>query len=175
MANSQTADWRLRETINKRIERQTREGYIPLTRYKSLYPYEEGSDIVDRRTGKVKLARTFVAEYMKARGVTRDAAMKAYSLRLHVLAEMNITRTKTVRDITHEQTNAVMQRFLASYTDPELQERAAEKLAKMSDIEKLNAIRDAKRRSCPGGHYTVSFFDMIAEYLGVDVPASNTP
>ena len=142
MANSQTADWRLRETINKRIERQIREGYQPLTRYKTLFPFTEGGDIIDRRTGKVKNVNTFVAEYVNKQigtpaafvakmgkyGVPKTTAKQAYaahkaerladakaaySKRLHVLAGMDITRTGSVRMHYRAQTDAIFQLYLS--------------------------------------------------------------
>lgn len=199
MANSQTADWRLRETINKRIERQIREGYMPLTRYKTFFPFTSGMDIIDRRTGKIKTLNTAVAEYVtkrigskaafietqRAKGVTRgkaedlyrkrkakvtDNAKKKYATRLHALAEMNITGSRETKRYYETRTDAVLSLYLSRLVGSDGYQAAADKINSLSDSEKLQAIRTAKKRSCPGGHYTVSFYQMLGEYLGIDYP-----
>lgn len=199
MANSQTADWRLRETINKRIERQIREGYMPLTRYKTLFPFTEGGDIIDRRTGKVKNVNTFVKEYvakqigtqaafvakMKKKGMTATTAKQvyaahkaervgeakaSYSRRLHILAEMDITRTGTVKKTYRSQTDAIFQLYLYRLIGSAGYEEAKQKIDSLSDVQKSEALRVAKRRSCPGGRHTLSFYQMLGEYLGIDYP-----
>lgn len=199
MANSQTADWRLRETINKRIERQIREGYMPLTRYKTLFPFTEGGDIIDRRTGKVKNVNTFVKEYvskqigtqaafvtkMKKKGMSATTAKQvyaahkaervgeakaSYSRRLHILAEMDITRTGTVKQTYRSQTDAIFQLYLYRLIGSAGYEEAKQKIDSLSDVQKSEALRVAKRRSCPGGRHTLSFYQMLGEYLGIDYP-----
>lgn len=204
MANSSTADWRLRETINKRIERQIAANITPLTKYKVFYPFTGGGDIIDRRTGKVKQEATFVASFVSkkigtkaafieqktAEGKTRaqanaeyrqkktqtvDNAKRFYSRRLHALAEMNITEYREAVGYQHARTDDVMQRFLYSISDFGKREEAERKLSRMSYAKKLDAIRQAKRRSAPAGHYTTSFFAMLGEYLGIDYPDPNTP
>lgn len=199
MANSQTADWRLRETVNKRIERQIREGYTPLTRFKTLFPFTEGGDIVDRRTGKVKSVNTFVAEYvnkqigtqaafvarMKKKGMSATTAKQvyaahkaervgeakaSYSRRLHILAGMDITQTRTVRQTYKTQTDAIFQLYLYRLIGSAGYDEAKQKIDSLSDTQKAEALRVAKRRSCPGGHHTLSFYQMLGEYLGIDYP-----
>lgn len=204
MANSQTADWRLRETINKRIERQIREGYQPLTRYKTLFPFTEGGDIIDRRTGKVKNVNRFVAEYVNKQigtqaafvakmgkyGVPKTTAKQAYashkaerlaeakaaySKRLHVLAGMDITRTGAVRMHYRTQTDAIFQLYLSRLAGSPGYDEAKQKIDSLSDTEKAEALRVAKRRSTPGGHYTLSFYEMLGEYLDIEYAPQHTP
>lgn len=73
MAIQQTQTWRIREAINKKIERQLQQGITPLTIYKTFFPFEAGGDIIDRRTGKIKTVQTFVQEQIKAEIGSRKA------------------------------------------------------------------------------------------------------
>lgn len=199
MANSQNADWRLRETINKRIERQRREGYLPLTVYKTFFPFTSGLDIIDRRTGKIKTVNTAVAEYVTKRlgskaafiatqqgkGLSKgqaedlyrrkkakiaEAGRKKYGSRLHTLAEMDITSGREVKQYYATRSDAVFELYLSRLAGSDGYQAAVDKINGLSNSEKLQAIRTAKKRSCPGGHHTLSFYKMLGEYLGIDYP-----
>lgn len=113
MAIVQTETWRKREAINKKIERQIREGWTPLTRFKTMFPYTENGDIIDRRTGKVKTFSAFVSAAMKeamggqtrtqfvaklkAEGLSESSARKVYAT--HKAERMNEIREDYARKV----------------------------------------------------------------------------
>ena len=207
MAIQQTQDWRIREAINKKIARQIEQGLTPLTRYKTYFPYTEGGDLIDRRTGKVKSVqayvdaavredlgtqKAFVQRYV-AQGMSATAAKKlyathkaervpgaksAYSMKLHILAGMDITSTKEAREYNYARADAVVKLYmerlakkLGGTTGPQYAE-AVEKLLAKSPTEQIEIIRVGKRRSCPDGRtQTLSFYEMIGEYLGIEYPS----
>lgn len=200
MAIQQTQDWRIREAINKKIQRQIEQDLTPLTRYKRFFPYTANADLIDRRTGKVKMLndyvtayvrdelgtkQTFIEEQMK-KGVSAKVARElytthraasvvkakaSYSKKLNILAGMDITSTKEAREYNYARAEAVVQLYLARLVGRPGYDEAAEKLLKMSPAEQVDAIRVAKRRSCPDGvHQTLSFYEMLGEYLNIEYP-----
>ena len=219
MAITQEQDWRVREAINKRIERQIEQGLVPLTKYKTLFPFTEGGDIIDRRTGKIKTVATFVRQTVtksigtqaafvakqKAKGVSATrakelyrekkaakvrTAKESYSEKLGILAGMDVTKTSTAKDYTAAMTDYVVGRFLEWLRiaqgarvrkDPTVgppedpYTHAVNRLAKMSMMEKLEMIRYAKRRSTTRGKRTGSFYQMIGDYLDLDLPKPPSP
>ena len=143
MAIQQTQIWRKREAINKKIERQIDQGLTPLTIYKTFFPFTEGGDIIDRRTGKVKTAQQFIDEATRAqygtqkqfvarqmrKGVSRSAATRAYSSHraqvgkvaaqkyetlVDILAGMDITTTRAAREYQKQRMDEIVPGFLMS-------------------------------------------------------------
>lgn len=206
MAIQQTQDWRIREAINKKIARQIEQGLTPLTRYKTYFPYTEGGDLIDRRTGKVKNVQSYIDAAVREQlgtqnafvskmvnvGMTAKEARKlyathraeripeakaAYSTKLHILAGMDITSTKEAREYNYARADAVVKLYmerlakkLGGETGPEYA-KAVERLLAKSPVEQIEIIREGKRRSCPDGRtQTLSFYEMIGEYLGIEYP-----
>lgn len=143
MAIQQTQIWRKREAINKKIERQIDQGLTPLTIYKTFFPFTEGGDIIDRRTGKVKTAKQFIDEATRAqigtqkqfvarqarRGVSKTKALHAYSLYrsavgksaikrynllVDILSGMDITTTRAAREYQKQRMDEIVPGFLMS-------------------------------------------------------------
>lgn len=143
MAIQQTQIWRKREAINKKIERQIEQGLTPLTIYKTFFPFTEGGDIIDRRTGKVKTAQQYIDEATRAqygtqkqfvarqmrKGVSRSAATRAYSSHraqigktasqtygtlVNILAGMDITETAAAKRYQQQRMDEIVPSFLSS-------------------------------------------------------------
>lgn len=146
MAIQQTQIWRKREAINKKIERQIEQGLTPLTIYKTFFPFTEGGDIIDRRTGKVKTAQQYINEATRAqygtqkqfvarqmrKGVSRSAATRAYSSHraqigktasqtygtlVDILAGMDITETAAAKRYQQQRMDEIVPSFLMSMAE----------------------------------------------------------
>ena len=143
MAIQQSQIWRKREAINKKIERQIDQGLTPLTIYKTFFPFTEGGDIIDRRTGKVKTAKQYIDEATRAqygtqkqfvnrqmrKGVSRSVATRAYSSHraqvgktasqtygtlVNILAGMDITETAAAKRYQQQRMDEIVPSFLSS-------------------------------------------------------------
>ena len=146
MAIQQTQIWRKREAINKKIERQIEQGLTPLTIYKTFFPFTEGGDIIDRRTGKVKTAQQYIDEATRAqigtpkqfisrqmrRGVSKTNATRAYSqyrgavgkdvikrynLLVDILSGMDITSTAAAKEYQRQRMDEIVPGFLMSMAE----------------------------------------------------------
>ena len=196
MAITQTSSRRIREAINKKIQRQLDAGLTPLTKFKTYFPFEAGGDIIDRRTGKVKTIEQFVAERIReSKGeITPQMAKDAFHSRVSILAALTeLTNTKQVVKhwgaIADEVGARYMAAMLAKYGskseivyDNESGEFielnpyliAKEKLDKMTERERIQFFSQAGGKVNASKH-TVSYFHTISEMLGVDDPDLDTP
>lgn len=196
MAITQTSSRRIREAINKKIQRQLDAGLTPLTTFKTYFPFEAGGDIIDRRTGKVKTINQFVAERVReSKGeVTPQMAKDAFHSRISILAALTeLTNTKQVvkhwGTIADEVGTRYMDAMWAKYgseSEPVYDEKtgevvetnpyliAKEKLEKMTERQRIQFFSQAGGKVNASKH-SVSYFHTISEMLGVDDPDLDTP
>ena len=196
MAITQTSSRRVREAINKKIQRQINAGLTPLTTFKTYFPFEGGGDIIDRRTGKVKTIEQFVAERVRESNgeVTPQMAKDAFHSRVSILAALtDLTNTNQVVKhwgaVADEVGSRYMAAMLAKYgskseivydkesgdfveLNPYL--IAKEKLEKMTERQRIVFFSQAGGKVNASKH-TVSYFHTISEMLGVDDPDLDTP
>ena len=223
MAITQQTSRRIREAINKKIERQIKEGLTPLTTFKSYFPFEAGGDIIDRRTGKVKGIDVFVAEqvratigtesefvakftgaggtkgnaraaYAREKAIETEHAKETFRAKVGILSEMtDLTNTKDVERHWLTIANEVEKRFLdamqftfgtvsdlkVNTETGETEEqnpywKAYDLLAHMKPRERIKLFSDAGKKVNAQKH-TISYYQTIAEMLGVDEPETETP
>lgn len=180
MAIQQTQTWRIREAINKKIERQLQEGITPLTKYKTFFPFESGGDIIDRRTGKIKTLETVIREqttpkvgtikqfayWNRSKDWSEKQLKREYNARVNkyvpeikrmyeekvtILAEMDITSTRQAREYQKARLDEVRANFVMSFNpNSEKYYETIMKIETMSDDDFLSYVREANKRTYAG-------------------------